>query len=77
MNGSIGQLAQQVLDEVKANKLIKLAQQTIIKETTQHPAMVTDVGKLLHKLGEEVRSGRADISVDDVKKFVEGLKHAV
>ena len=77
MSGSIGQIATSILDEVKANKLIKLAQQTIIKEAAHRPEPTTDVGKLLHKLAEEVRSGNVDVSVADVKQFVEGLKNAI
>ncbi len=77
MNWSIGQIAASILDEVKANKLIKLAQHTIIKEATQRPMPTTDVGKLLHKLAEEVRSGHTEVSVADVKQFVEGLKNAI
>lgn len=77
MSGSIGKIAEELLSDVKSNKLIKLAQQTIIKEATVRPAPTTDVGKLLHKLAEEVRSGRVEVSIADVKQFVEGLKNAI
>lgn len=77
MSGSIGQIAEAILSEVKTNKLIKLAQQTIIKEAAARPAPTTDIGKMLYKLAAEVRNGNTEISIADVKQFVKELENAI
>jgi hypothetical protein len=77
MAGSIGEIAEQVLEEVRSSKLTKLAQHEILKEAQAKPVVRTEVGKLLMKLAEEVKSGSADITTEDLETFLSGVSNAV
>lgn len=70
MAGSIGELAEQVLQEVKSEKIVKLAQHRILKEAQAKPVMHTKVGKTLMKLAADLRSEPTDLTVSDVENFV-------
>ena len=77
MAGSIGEIAEQVLAEVRSSKLTKLAQHEILKEAQATPVVRTEVGKLLMKLSEDMRSVSADITTDDLETFLSGVSDAV
>lgn len=76
MKTTIGQLAEQILDEVKKEALVKIAQREVVKEASKRPNLKTDVGKLLHKFAEELRNAPQDVSVQDVKDFLKEAGHA-
>ena len=77
MVGSIGEIAEQVLEEVRNSKLTKLAQHEILKEAQVVPVVRTEVGKLLMKLSEDVKSGSADITTGDLETFLSGVSDAI
>lgn len=77
MTGSIGDIAEQVLEEVRSAKLTKLAQHHILKEAETKPAVQTEIGKFLLKLSEEIRNDTLDITTQDLENFLNGVKHAV
>lgn len=77
MAGSIGEIAEQVLDEVRSSKLTKLAQHKVLKEAGSKPIIRTEVGKLLLKLAEEVRHGSTDITAEDLDAFLSGVGDAI
>jgi len=74
--GSIGQIAEAVLADVRESKLIKLAQQQFVKEAAEHPEPRTEVAKSLHKLAEELRTEKDDVSVDEVLSFLSEVRNA-
>ena len=75
MTGSIGQLADELIREVKTGKLVKLAEQQIIKEAESKVAVKTELGNALLKLGTALRSkSGTQISMDDLKAFLSGIK---
>ena len=76
MAGSIGELAEQVLQEVKSDKLTKLAQHHILKEAQAKPVMHTKVGKTLIAMAEDLRSGSEDISLGDFENFISEASNA-
>jgi len=77
MRGSIGDIAEQVLEEVRSSKLTKVAQYEILKEEESKPRARTKVGKLLLKLSEDVRLGNEDITVEELDAFVTGVQDAI
>lgn len=77
MAGSIGEIAEQVLEEVRNSKLTKLAQHEILKEAQAKPVVRTEVGKLLMKLAEEVKAGSTDITTEDLETFLSGVSNAI
>jgi len=77
MAGSIGEIAEQVLAEVRSSKLTKLAQHRILKEAQAMPVVRTEVGKLLMKLSEDVKSCSTDITTDDLETFLSGVSDAI
>ena len=74
--GQIGQIAEKIVDEVRQNALIKVAQHEVVKEASKRPNPKTEIGKALYKLAEEVRKGSVDVTVDDVKNFLAEVGHA-
>ena len=77
MVGSIGEIAEQGLAEVRSSKLTKLAQHKILKEAQAAPAVRTEVGKLLMKLSEDMRSGSTDVTTGDLETFLSGVSDAI
>jgi len=75
-NGSIGNLAQQVLDEVKANNLVKLAEHQILQNVSGQQPATTEIGQLLQKVAGLLRSKSSNVTVGDVGDFLEELNHA-
>ena len=77
MTGSIAKLADAVLAEVKVSKLTELATHQIIKEASVRSVARTTMGKLLQKVAESVRAEDSDISIDEIRNFIEGVGNAV
>jgi len=74
MSGSIGKLAEQVLEEVKKGSLVKLAEYRLVKEAMEKPTGQHPFARALLKLAETLRRKNEDVSVGDLKEFME--KHA-
>jgi len=71
MPGSIGKIAEEVLDQVKHNKLVKLAQHQAFKEIEKAPK--TELGSLLKKMAMLMRNNlQDDITVEELSRFVHG-----
>jgi proline dehydrogenase len=75
MTGSIGLLAEEILDEVKNAKLTKLAEHQMIREACEHRPPQTELGKQLVKLAADLRTQSDEVSVDDLQRFVGGGVH--
>lgn len=76
MTGSIGNLAEQVLQEVKGQKIVKLAQHRILQESQDKPVMHTEVGKNLMKLAEDLRNESDDVTVAELETFLNEAANA-
>lgn len=76
MNGAIGKMAEEIVEEVRQNALLKVAQHEVVKEASARPNPKTELGKLLHKLAAEVRNMPNDVTVADVKNFLAEVGHA-
>jgi len=76
MKGSISQIADAVLTEVKSNQLTKLAAHEIVRNAGPAPAR-TDLGSALQKLAAELRFGALDVTVEDVQNFVTEVDDAL
>lgn len=76
MNGSIGQLAEKIVDEVKQNALTKIAQYEVVKEASKRPNPQTEIGKRLLKLAVDLREISEDVTVKDVQNFLKEVGHA-
>ena len=74
MSGSIGILAEQVLQEVKKGSLVKLAEYRMVKQAVEKPTAQHPFAKALLKLAEDLRRKTTDVSVGELKEFLE--KHA-
>lgn len=75
MTGSIGQLADELICEVKTGKLVKLAEHQLLKEAESKATAKTDLGNALLKLAAALRSKASHgISMDDLKVFLSGIK---
>ena len=70
MSGSIGNLAEQVLREVRSGELTKLAQHEILRDTERTPKLETEIGKALYKAAQELRNNPDEITVSDVEEFL-------
>lgn len=75
-NGSIGRLAEEVLNEVRAQSTVKLAEQQILKHASESPPAKTDVGQLLQKVARNLRSKSDDLTLGDVEDFFEEVARA-
>jgi hypothetical protein len=73
---SISKIVNDILAEVKTAKLTDLAARQIVKEASAHPTARTTLGEGLQKLAVELRSGSTDVTVDDVKAFLDGVANA-
>ena len=74
MSGTIGKLAEQVLQEVKQGGLVKLAEYRLVKEAVSKPTAQHPFAQALLKLAEILRRKTEKISVAELKEFV--AKHA-
>jgi hypothetical protein len=75
MTGSIGQLADELIREVKTGKLVKLAEHQIVKEAESKVAARTELGNALLKLGAALRSkSGTQVSMHDLTAFLSGIK---
>ena len=72
---SISDISTAVLNEVRASKLIKIAELDIVQNPPRAPAR-TEVGQLLQKLACELRSQNNDVTVKDVREFFDGVANA-
>jgi hypothetical protein len=72
MPGSVGEIAERVLAEVRSAKLTKLAEHQMVKEASEKPRARTPIGQALLKFAEEVRAQRIEVSEEDLEKFVYG-----
>jgi len=70
MPGTIGNLAEQVLEEVRGEKLMKLAQAKTVDVDSQRPVMRTEIGKAIYKTAQALREKGSPITVSDVENFV-------
>jgi hypothetical protein len=70
MNGSIGKLAEEVVQEVKNLKLEKLAEFKKTAADASHPKLETEIGAALQKLAADLRSKSNVVTVSDVVNFV-------
>ncbi len=70
MNGSIGKLAEDVVNEVKNLKLEKLAEHKKEAAAASRPKLETQIGAALQKLAEDLHSKSNDVTVSDVTDFV-------
>lgn len=76
MTGSIGTLAEEIVESVKQNALIKIAQHEVVKEASQNSVPKTEIGKLLLKVASDLRRESEDVTVADVKSFLDEVGHA-
>lgn len=74
MSGSIGKLAEQVLQEVKEGNLVKLAEYRMVKEACEKPTTRHPFSTALVKLAEILRRKTPDVSIEELKGFLK--KHA-
>jgi hypothetical protein len=75
MAGSIGQLADELVREVKAGKLTKLATYKILEEAETKTAAKTELGRSLLKLAAALRSkSSTGVSMDELKAFLSGIQ---
>lgn len=74
--GQIGTLAEEVLDHVKTQTVVKLAEYEAAKKASLRPNPKTELGQIMLKMADVLRSKSADVSVSDVQDFVEGFGHA-
>lgn len=72
----IGQIAEAVLEEVRADALTKLAELEVIQDCAAAPNYTVPAALELHKFAAEIRSGTTSVSVGDVLHFLEELRHA-
>lgn len=72
MAGSVGEIAEKVLAEVRSAKLTKLAEHQMVKEASEKPRMQTPVGQALLKLAEDIKAQRIEVTDEDLEKFVYG-----
>ena len=75
-NGSIGNLAEEILNEVKKENLVKLAEYRIFKNAAEHAPAETEIGQLLQKVASLLRSHSDNVTVGDVESFLGELRDA-
>ena len=74
MIGSIGKLAEQVIAEVKAGALTKLAEHAILDQVEAQTTARTALGKTMLKLATALRGKSSNsVSIDELKTFIAGL----
>lgn len=73
---TIGEIAESVLNEVKAQNLVKLAQREIVSTDSNRQDMKTPVGKALLKLAAEIRKVSSTITEDDLEHFLSEVGRA-
>jgi len=73
----IGDIAEQVLDEVRSAGLTKIAEHQIVRAESAKPRARTELGTALLKVAEELRSADNDITVGDLTGFLNGVRNAI
>jgi len=74
--GKIGTMAEEVLDHVRTQSVVKLAEYQAAKEASLRPEPKTVLGAVMLKLADALRSKSEDVSVADVQQFVDGVHNA-
>lgn len=75
MVGSIGQIAEEVLQEVKDGKLVKLAEHVIVEEAEKKASAQTPLGRAALKLAAVIRSNAgSSVTVNELQQFVDGIR---
>jgi len=75
MTGSIGKIAEEVLQKVKDGELTKLAEHVIMKKAEEKMAARTELGQAALKLATVLRSSRAsDVTIAELEQFVNGIQ---
>lgn len=75
MVGSIGQIAEEVLQEVKNGKLTKLAEHIIVEDAEKRATAHTELGKAALKLATVLRAqDGVGVTVNDLKQFVDRIQ---
>jgi hypothetical protein len=74
--GSIGSLAQEVLNEVRKDNLMKVAEHQILKTASSRTPATTEIGQLLQKVANRLRSKSDEVTVGDVENFLRELSDA-
>jgi len=75
MAGSIGQIAEEVLQHVKDGGLTKLAEHVIVKEAEKKVAARTELGQAALKLATLLRSNTgSDVTLDELKQFIASVQ---
>lgn len=75
MTGSIGQIAEEVLQEVKDGKLTKLAEHVIVEEAEKKASAQTELGRAALKLAAVIRSNAGSgVTIGELKQFVDRIQ---
>lgn len=74
MTGQIGQIAEEVLQEVKDGKLVKLAEHVIVEDAEKKAAARTPLGRAALKLAAVIRSASSDVTINELKQFVDRIQ---
>jgi len=72
MAGSIGVIAEQLLEEVRNGALTKIAEVEMLKTAEAKGVTRTEVGSALKKLAVALRSKNSHISMDELRTFLNG-----
>jgi predicted ATP-dependent protease len=70
----IGELAKEVLEKVRREQMTKLAQHQIVKTAGAAPKGNTELTLQLVKLAEMLKQAEDDVTVADLKRFIEETK---
>ncbi len=75
MVGSIGKIAEEVLQEVKEGKLTKLAEHAIVEDAEKQASSRAPLGQAALKLAAVIRSNASTgVSVGELKAFVDQVR---
>lgn len=72
MPGSVGEIAEKVLAEVRSAKLTKLAEHQMVKEASEKFQAKTPIGQELMKFAEELKTQQVEVTEEDLEKFIYG-----
>ena len=73
----IGDIAEQVLEEVRSANLTKIAEHEVIQAEGRKPRPKTALGAALLKCAEDLRSMNEDITVEELQGFLGRVQNAV
>ncbi len=59
-----------ILAEVRSTSRIKTAELEAVRAAT--PSHATEIGQLLHKVAEELRTSPPDVTYEDLHRFLNG-----